>query len=642
MNKIYWLILCFLPLLQIHAQEDDLEELLSTGRILNLADQPDENGRPRRLIRRVGSLQAAALPNIGSPNVPVVLVEFPDRPFEVSGSNSEEVKKTFDVFFNAESNAEVQQKVGSNGSVRSYFIAQSDSLLRPNFSIIGPVRVKESYAYYGKNSGSNKQVNITQFYREALDKSVRDFSIDWSTFDNDGDGRVDMVFFIYAGWGENSVSQYDPDAIWAHEMPAQTTVSMDDGTQIRFACMGVSPEARYKSLSQINIDKKDPRFAPTGYNPANLRIDGIGTSVHELSHALGLPDIYDTRPSDRNMGLDVWSVMDYGCYSWGGRFPCGYTAYERDFMQWKPLVELEEPAIVEIPAGDCTGYKIINDANPNEYYIVENRQAYGWDDYTCTVYDNGLQVTHVEFDNSAWTSNRVNSVAGHPRLCLVPANNVYIFAANAKSAEEYNNALSGNLFPYNATYQDLTDDTTPASAVYTGGFLHKPLRNITQDKAGNVTFLFRTNGKLETPEVFEPSEMESDHFTASWLSVENATRYAFQLYHDDLLVRTDTLEECSNLIPYPLIMMEDYKYRVQALSNSPEDYLPSEWSEFVYLREIVTDISDLSNSAYAEVYALDGTKFGTLTESQMQRLHPQQHILIRRYANGAVRKVMMR
>lgn len=631
----------------VYAQsfDDEEDDLLSTERILTVTPEGERPDGPLRVRRRVGSLQGAALPHFGSPRVPVVLVEFPDRPFEVSGKTKEEVVKHFDIFFNSDSYAEAQNNVKSNGSVRRYFIDQSDSLFSPEFTILGPVMLDESYAFYGKNSGSNHNVYISTFYCDALTKISREGNCDWTQFDSNQDGQVDMVFFIFAGWGENAVKDFDPNAIWPQERPYSTSVTLQDGSMVRFACMGSSSEARYISKNQLEKDAKDPKYAPTGYNVANLRMDGIGTSIHELSHALGLPDLYDTSEnSTKNFGMDALSVMDYGCYTYGGRFPCQYTAYERSFLEWKEMETLIEPCVVTIPtfSQGGKGYVVVNEANPNEYYILENRQADGWDEYTGVSYCRGLQVTHVDYDQNTWTSNRVNSTKDHTRMHLITANDRYIGASQAATSDEWKLTLQGALFPFNASYQDLTDETTPAARVYTGDFMHRPIRNITQNEDGSITLCYCTFGQLEAPEVEDATDIDEKSFTAHWQSVENATRYVVELYRDTVLVQVDTLVELSQSYT-DLQPLTSLKYRVMAMADMPEDYIPSPWSEFSYLNTQADALATMPESEqWVEVYTLDGCMVSTCWADEIGRLRPGTGVYILRYPNGSTKKLLVR
>lgn len=440
-------------------------------------------GSIRRLPMKVGSRANAPLICTGSPRVPIVLVQFTDRKFYASGKTNEEIHRSYDLFFNGKDNDEVKNFTGSRGSIQQYFRDQSLGLFEPEFQIIGPITLDNGYAAYGRNSGSSKDVGMNMFYREALTKTVTECPVDWSLFDNDQNGTVDMVFFIHAGWGENTVSQYDPDAIWAKESSNRLTVTDDFNNTVIFSCYGVCAEARSAKTIDTEAD------GPTGYNPEKLKMDGIGVCVHELSHALGLPDFYDTR--NVAFGMDIWSVMDYGEYGNNGYNPGNYTAYERDFMGWQPLVELTDSCILNIPCfadGGC-GYKITNEANEDEYYIIENRQPKGWDDKVCTL-GRGLQVTHVDYSSSAWNSNSVNTNANHQRMTIIAANNSYLGTNSASSSQEWKASLAGNLFPHILPYQSLTNSTTPMAEVYAGSTMNKPLFDITQNEDSTVTVYY--------------------------------------------------------------------------------------------------------------------------------------------------------
>ena len=51
-------------------------------------------------------------------------------------------------------------------------------------------------------------------------------------------------------------------------------------------------------------------------------------------------------------------------------------------------------------------YKLINSGNEDEYFLVENRQFSGWDESLPT---GGVLITHVDFDQTVWDYNMVNT-----------------------------------------------------------------------------------------------------------------------------------------------------------------------------------------------------------------------------------------
>lgn len=387
----------------LSAQESVMQR---RGRIMNVSETASS---PASHHHRVGSRDNAPLQSIGKPKVPVVLVQFPDLPF-ASGNTEEEVVEVFKKHFNGSGIPGQRHQVsgGSWGSVSDYFIEQSDSLFQPEFTIIGPVTLSQGYAYYGKNNGSTQDVNIGQFYSEACKLAVANYNVEWLNFDNNNDGKVDFVFFIYAGYGENDKRHDDPNTIWPKESVSSLTVKADE-RNIVFGSYGCCNEM------------------------FNDKLDGIGTICHELSHGLGLPDLYDYNYVA--FGMDIFDVMDYGNYQVNGLMPCCYSGYERDFMGWRQLEEIAADSNVTlvlhpIEAGG-KAYKIVNPANQNEYFILENRQNIGFDTYygvnsganevkyygTC----HGLLITHIDYDASVWSSNRVNRSSSHQRCTIVPA-----------------------------------------------------------------------------------------------------------------------------------------------------------------------------------------------------------------------------
>lgn len=139
----------------------------------------------------------------------------------------------------------------------------------------------------------------------TLALTAADPTVDFSKYDSDGDGQIDMIYFIFAGQGANYTGGSE---IWPHksDLPGLTFDGMRTGT---YACSA--------ELSGAEND---------------VQIDGIGTICHEFSHVLGMVDEYDTDYQGTGGEADhpnTWSLMSMGCYLNHGRTPVGYSAYER-------------------------------------------------------------------------------------------------------------------------------------------------------------------------------------------------------------------------------------------------------------------------------------------------------------------------
>ncbi len=432
-----------------------------------------KSGRPRQSLgqHRIGSSNMAPLRCMGSPRIPVILVQFPDLAF-LEDKGNEGVNQLYEDFFNA---AEGVPPGQSHCSVKEYFRSQSDGQFIPQFDIIGPVTLPQGYAYYGQDKGGAMDIRIHEFYRHACQQAIRG-QIDWTLYDNDGNGTVDFVFFIYAGNGQNQQGM-SSDYIWPKENMSSMTVKSDAQT-------GADEE----SSEPFSVT-----FGAYGCTNElyNGKIDGIGPCVHELCHGLGLPDFYDT--NSVAYGMDYWDVMDSGCYKDGGYMPIGLSAYERDFFGWKPLVELDPDSAYYLTLRplelDGVAYKVVNKANANEYFILENRQnidtdlylgwmnSYQYEEYGA---NHGLMITHVDYSSSAWVMNTVNSNKSHQRMTLVPADGELI-SSITRTDGVWCKSTHGDLYPGDENQTEMS-----SYAVFHGKALGQTINNITETTDGLI------------------------------------------------------------------------------------------------------------------------------------------------------------
>ena len=199
----------------------------------------EANGRRKAVRRKVGSAANAPLGQHGVKRVPVVLVSFADKDFAV-GEDAEAVNRYYHLYCNGNADGSPYTGHGSKGSLREYFTEQSRGEFQPEFTAIGPVKLDKGYAYYGANSadGKRKDINYDKFCSEAISKATA-AGTDWSLYDNDGDGAVDLVMFVFAGLGESNST--DENAIWPKEVGGASTIG-----GIRFAANSSVCESRMK------------------------------------------------------------------------------------------------------------------------------------------------------------------------------------------------------------------------------------------------------------------------------------------------------------------------------------------------------------------------------------------------------------
>ena len=427
--------------------------------------------------KRMGGTQTS-----GDVSLPVLLVEFKDRKFtEQYGSFAH-----YDSILNSDTYIEHIYTTSAGKkfyarSARNYFRSQSADKFRPTFDIIGPITLDSVYSYYGKNNSAGSDMNWRKMVSEGINKAINQKLITTaSQWDGDGNGVVDLIYVIYAGWAE-SQHQEDENAIW----PKNGTfgsVKVPDGTI--FAQTSMSSELMWS-----------PKFK---YDDTNIKDDGIGTLVHEFGHALGLPDFYDTGYKYTCYGMDAWSIMDQGCYSGENHIPQSMTVHERMMLGWMEPEDFPTNDTVITLAPISTsyqGYILRNPANPNEYLTFENHQHDGnWDEawasanYTIVPADTGMLITHVDYAASSWSSNTVNNTAAHQRCTPLCADGISFGYPNAQTQEEFNlwrQNFRSDIFPGLAKVTTLNNEN-PLTIWFTGDSIQINLTNIEQLENGDL------------------------------------------------------------------------------------------------------------------------------------------------------------
>lgn len=163
-------------------------------RVTSLRPQDKEKTASVRAMR-ASSQDRVAIKPLGSPRIPVILVNFSDEKLTVT-ETARGIADYYDKYCNGTRDGILYTGAGSRGAVRDYFAQQSDSLFLPEFEVIGPVTLDKPMAYYGENSPSGaKDIRFSEFCSEALEQATTLVSDFKTRFDNDGNGTVDLAFF---------------------------------------------------------------------------------------------------------------------------------------------------------------------------------------------------------------------------------------------------------------------------------------------------------------------------------------------------------------------------------------------------------------------------------------------------------------
>lgn len=365
--------------------------------------------------------------------------------------------------FEALLNADSYTRDGAVGSAKKYFNDQFGNSVEFSFDVADIVTLSKNLDYYGGNKSGKSVTESDKAPEEMVIEACRlaDDQIDFSLYDQDGDGEVDNVFVFFAG-GDEAEGAGD-DCIWSHAWYVKDGAGKNlvlDGKVInRYAC--AAELVRYI----LNGTEVKYKFA------------SIGTFCHEFSHVLGLWDMYDTDYEGSGGESEaLWwstSIMDGGSHNNMGNTPPYYNALEREMAGISQAELIEKDGVYTLEPIHKSGksYRLNTDTE-NEFFLIECRSEESWDGY---IGGSGLLIYHVDmterpagFSDLAgkevsalyrWRTNEVNCNPDHQCTDLIEAvpgagnvRNVFYPSGNATSVlPEDMKYWSGDVGPYTIT-----------------------------------------------------------------------------------------------------------------------------------------------------------------------------------------------
>ncbi|HEX2672191.1 MAG TPA: M6 family metalloprotease domain-containing protein, partial [Polyangiaceae bacterium] len=283
-----------------------------------------------------------ALDTVGTPGIKLfphpsgvvhgltILVDFSDQ----AGAYS---KAEIDAWLNTKG----YQRFGLTGSIRDYYLKQSNGAVDYQNEVHGFYRAKKAKSYYQGGDGYER---ADELWGEVI--AALDAEIDFSQFDNDHDGKTEAISLLYAG-DEGTFGK----GLWPH---ASASNDQRDGVR----------------LSRYMMTAMDDQ--PTNY-----------VFAHESGHMLfGWPDLY---------GVGDYSIM---ANRGANTNPVGVDDVLRADQGWIALVDIQSTTNARYEATpNGVVYRYLNPARPTEYFLWSNVQNVGeWQ----SLAGGGLLVWHFD------------------------------------------------------------------------------------------------------------------------------------------------------------------------------------------------------------------------------------------------------
>lgn len=405
---------------------------------------------------------------VGERRILVIMMEYKDMEFSKS-------KMDFHRLFNEKGYDEDK----AQGSVKDFYLSASYNQLDLESDIYGPYTSSHEMSYYGRNNVGNNgnDINAYALFEEAITNVANE--TDLSQYDGDGDGFIDNVHIIFAGYGEEAGAA--SDAIWSHEATFYRPYEIQGVKIDRYSC---APELRGNS---------------------GRGISRIGPHCHEIGHALGAMDYYDTNYNEGGeyAGTGQWDVMASGSWNNEGITPADFNPYVKAYNYgWISPKSLPKGEVVIPPSCDNSeSYYILKSSETGDYYMLENRSKERWG---CGVPGEGLLIYHIHQD-IANAGNEINATA--PQKC-------YLVCASSTSRQPDKSPLSygeinsaGCPYPGISGNSDFGQNSIPKAFYWNGGVCGIEIDDIYMDNDG---YIHLTNNSIGAD--YEPVDMTNLFF----------------------------------------------------------------------------------------------------------------------------------
>ncbi len=416
-----------------------------------------------------GPAQAAGAPGplgfsaLGSQKVLVILAQFTDR--KSVGSTPTDWSNAF---------------FGSGNSVRRWYeeasygkftFAPAETTGTAAPGVAGWVTLP----YPHPNTGGSTDDRNRKIVADAI--VAANPYINYAAFDTNRNGYISYnelhIVVVVAGYetaygGPASACQ---PGIWAHRWGLGDTVlgPSVDGVVVGSYMGG----GGYLQIGEWQCASYD--------NPGHMAT--IGSSVHELGHDIGWPDLYDVDGS--TSGVGNWDIMAGGGWArttgYAGSLPTHPDPFLRWYQGWLTPSQLNGSAAgLSLPQVETNANVVQLLDNPGgidwvfgsrsgtgEYYLMENRQKVGFD---AGLPGAGMLIWHI--DESVTSSNSANANENHRLVDVMQADGLRQLNTTTGRGD------AGDPYPGTSNNRSFTDTTNPSARLYSGAASGVSVTNI--------------------------------------------------------------------------------------------------------------------------------------------------------------------
>lgn len=394
-----------------------------------------EQNRAQRLAGKKGLLrEPPRRPTVGAVKGLTLLVDFPleDNPGKTTWSKVHPRVKVGDL--EQLLNGDGELPYGNATSVRRYYHDMSNGRLDYQNVVIGPITVSQPRSYYDDETESNG-ICALMLLGEVLEalQNDEDYETRYLPMLKSLDIEAGAVRVLNV-WFAGEEPEVWNKGLWAHKsaLDAETskklTFTTDAGETVRFKTYQITPITA----------------SPSVY-----------TFCHENGHMLcDFPDLYSYDEETHGIGVGHFSIMHS---SPDDKNPIGIDAYLRTAAGWiEPKVLPHVGGRVKIRADGTDVWRYDHPNDPNQYYLIENRQRQGHDEF---IPGGGVLIWRCDEsgDNTALT-DFTGFAPGVRRqsfeLSLEQADGLYELEIGSDFGDDYDSWYKGNRFCTKGVFDD--------------------------------------------------------------------------------------------------------------------------------------------------------------------------------------------